>query len=335
VVSDTNVIFYLMMGVGVIGVIAKLVNQITLYRMVKAASNMSRSVHPLIKLVRAKYEHACMLHDTVENAGAFVEKYIYEYRGFLFRVHTWNQLELQCVWFSGILAIMGAIGHYLPHGFCETMYIYLAVGASEMVFLFVVRQLSNETIQMDATKNYMVDYLDNVCAPRYKKAKEAELLQKTAMRLSAVKETEEVEADEVAEANKIEAVENEVVETKSAEPMQRETVEAMILEAMSSDTIEEKKLEQSDSIAIEIEESNVEIQEIEAEESLADIQGTVEIQEKEEQDKVAIEIVKEPELSINIEGEPRALHLDEEEKEEKRPRSKEAAIRLILEEFFA
>jgi hypothetical protein len=109
----------------------------------------------------------------------------------------------------------------------------------------------------------------------------------------------------------------------------------MILEAMSSDTIEEKKLEQSDSIAIEIEESNVEIQEIEAEESLADIQGTVEIQEKEEQDKVAIEIVKEPELSINIEGEPRALHLDEEEKEEKRPRSKEAAIRLILEEFFA
>lgn len=73
---------------------------------------MSKSTHRLIKLVKAKYEHACMVHDTVENTDAFVEKYIYEYRGFLFKIHTWRQIEILTVWFSGILALSGASADY-------------------------------------------------------------------------------------------------------------------------------------------------------------------------------------------------------------------------------
>ena len=85
---NTRVIYYLMALLGMIGVLAKAVNQQTLNQMLKAAGNMSKSTHRLIKLVRAKYEHACMVHDSVENTNAFVEKYIYEYRGFLFGIHT-------------------------------------------------------------------------------------------------------------------------------------------------------------------------------------------------------------------------------------------------------
>lgn len=174
VAADTNIIFYLMIAVGVIGVLAKIVNQLTLRRMVKAAGNMQKSTHKLMKLVRAKYEHACMIHDAVDNVGAFVEKYIYEYRGFLLRVHTWRQIEAQAIWFSGILAILGAGGHYLAHGFCEGMFQYLAAGAAEMIALFVIRQLSDEPYKISAAKNYMVDYLENVCAHRYKKVKQTE-----------------------------------------------------------------------------------------------------------------------------------------------------------------
>lgn len=174
VAADTNIIVYLMIAVGVIGVLAKIVNQLTLRRMVKAAGNMPKSTHKLIKLVRSKYEHACMIHDTVENVGAFVERYIYEYRGFIFRVHTWRQLETQAIWFSGILAVMGAGGHYLAHGFCEGMFQYLAAGAAEMVALFVIRQLSDEPYKINAAKVYMVDYFENVCAHRYKKVKQTE-----------------------------------------------------------------------------------------------------------------------------------------------------------------
>ena len=114
---NTRVIYYLMALLGMIGVLAKAVNQQTLNQMLKAAGNMSKSTHRLIKLVRAKYEHACMVHDSVENTNAFVEKYIYEYRGFLFGIHTWRQMELLTVWFVGILAALGAFECYITYGF--------------------------------------------------------------------------------------------------------------------------------------------------------------------------------------------------------------------------
>lgn len=174
VVTGTNIVYYMMIAIGAIGVLAKAVNQITLRRLVRAAGNMSKSTHKLIKLVRAKYEHALMLHDRVENAEAFVEKYIYEYRGFLLRIHTWRQLELQSIWFSGILAAFGGIIWYMENGFCEQVYRYISLGAAEMVLLFVISQLSDEQYKIEASKNYMVDYLENVCAMRRRKARQAE-----------------------------------------------------------------------------------------------------------------------------------------------------------------
>lgn len=173
-VTGTNIVFYLMMAVGAVGVLAKVMNQITLRGLVKAAGNMQKSTHKLIKLVRAKYEHALMLHDRVENAEAFVEKYIYEYRGNILRIHTWRQLEVQSIWFSGILAVFGALTWYFERGFCEEVYRYIGLGAAEMVLLFVVSQLSDEQYKMEAAKNYMVDYLENVCAQRRRKTRQSE-----------------------------------------------------------------------------------------------------------------------------------------------------------------
>ena len=172
--SDTSVIIYLMAAIGILGVLAKIINQLTLYRLVKAAGNMPKSTHRLIKLVRAKYEHACMIHDSVENINAFVEKYIYEYRGFLFRIHTWRQIELLSVWFAGILAAMGASINYLSSGFTESVYQYIAGGLAEIVLLSVVIRLSDEPYKINAVKMYMVDYLDNICAFRLKKQKSSE-----------------------------------------------------------------------------------------------------------------------------------------------------------------
>ena len=166
---NTRVIYYLMALLGIIGVLAKAVNQQTLNQMLKAAGNMSKSTHRLIKLVRAKYEHACMIHDSVENIDAFVEKYIYEYRGFLFRIHTWRQIEVLSVWFVGILAALGASVHYLSYGLTEAVYQYIAAGIAEMVLLSVVMRLSDEPYKVNAVKMYMVDYLENICAFRLKK----------------------------------------------------------------------------------------------------------------------------------------------------------------------
>lgn len=168
-VTETGIVFYLMLGVGGVGVFAKVMNYVTLRKLVKAAGSMSKSTHKLMKLVRAKYEHACMVHDRVENVNAFVEKYIYEYRGFLLKIHTWRQIQIQSIWFAGILGAVGALGHFAAHGFCEQVYQYGTLGIAEMVALFVISQLSDESYKIEAAENYMVDYLENVCAHRYKR----------------------------------------------------------------------------------------------------------------------------------------------------------------------
>ena len=172
--GDPRVIAYLMAGIGVLGILAKIINQLTLYRLVRAAGNMPKSTHRLIKLVRTKYEHACMIHDSVENIDAFVEKYIYEYRGFLFRIHTWRQIEILTVWFAGILAALGASVNYLSLGLTETVYQYIAAGIAEMVLLSVIIRLSDEPYKINAVRMYMVDYLENICAVRLRKQTQRE-----------------------------------------------------------------------------------------------------------------------------------------------------------------
>lgn len=88
---DYNVMFYVMGVVAAIGVCSKLVSQFALKRLVRASGNMNKSTHKLMKLMRAKYEHACMISDKVQNVGAFVDKYVFEYRILGFRLHTWQQ----------------------------------------------------------------------------------------------------------------------------------------------------------------------------------------------------------------------------------------------------
>ncbi len=171
-VVGTSIIFYLMIGVGIVGIAAKSVNYFTLRKMVKAAGNMSKSTHKLMKLVRAKYEHACMIHDRVDNVDAFVEKYIYEYRGVALRIHTWRQIEIQSIWVSGILGALGATAHFMENGFCEQVYQYVAFGLAEMVALFVISQITDESYKIEAAKNYMVDYLENVCSHKFKRVRQ-------------------------------------------------------------------------------------------------------------------------------------------------------------------
>ena len=171
VVTDTNIVMYLMIAVGVIGVLAKVMNQITLRRMVKAAGNMSKSTHKLMKLVRAKFEHVCMAYDKVENVDAFVEKHIYEYREILFRIHTWRQIEIQTIWLVGLLSLFGAWEQFITYGMGDGIFQYLVTGGVEMALLFVIAQLTDKKYQMDVIENYMIEYLENVCAHKYHKVR--------------------------------------------------------------------------------------------------------------------------------------------------------------------
>ena len=320
--TDTNAIVYLMTAVGILGVLAKIINQLTLHRLVKAAGNMPKSTHRLIKLVRAKYEHACMIHDSVENIDAFVEKYIYEYRGFLFRIHTWRQIELLSVWFAGILAALGAALNYLSSGFSESVYQYIAGGLAEMVLLSVIIRLSDEPYKVNAVKMYMVDYLDNICAFRLRRQRTSE------------RESIDVIA---AESSAKSAFQTEVQESE------QEDAPAVSKAASGKSRSRGILRSSSKAEAQEARGREVRAQESGGQEARGKVSRAGESGDPEEV-KYA-ETDKESRLSINIEGEPRTAEkgeaarqavrraVNERNEEEDRPVLREETIRQILEEF--
>ena len=109
---DKKLLFVLMGILTGLGVVDKCIVSMTMKRMVEAAGSMSKSNHPLMRLVRAKFEHACMISDTVENVGVFVDKYLYEYKVCGLRLHTLRRLEKICV---GLLIVTGLVGAGLSY----------------------------------------------------------------------------------------------------------------------------------------------------------------------------------------------------------------------------
>lgn len=174
-----NRIPYILMGIfTVAGVVSKLVAGVTLKRLVNAAGNMSKSSHPLIRLVRAKFEHACMISDRVQNVDVFAQKYLYEYKVLGIRLHTLCRIGRGSAWLCLVTGLAGAFVTYRNDAAADQALQIMAAGVGGAVILTVLQMLTDEKYKLEAVKTYMVDYLENVCAHRYEKTAQRE--QKTA-----------------------------------------------------------------------------------------------------------------------------------------------------------
>jgi len=153
-----------------IGVWAKVVSYITVRKLVREASEIQKSNHRFMRLLKAKFEHASMVSDRVQNVDAFVQKYLYEYKVLGARLDTWRALQKKVIWFIVTFGLLGMLGVYKAQGMGEQIFQYGSLTAIYAVLLFSIHILGNEKIKMEAAKNYMVDYLENVCLRRYEKA---------------------------------------------------------------------------------------------------------------------------------------------------------------------
>ena len=171
---DKKLLFVLMGMLTGLGVADKCIVSMTMKRMVEAAGSMSKSNHPLMRLVRAKFEHACMISDTVENVGVFVDKYLYEYKVCGLRLHSLRRLEKMC---SGLLIVTGLAGAgltYRVYGMGDEALRMGAVGCGLGILVWLFHLTTDENYCMEMAKNYMVDYLENVCLRKYEKMNQKE-----------------------------------------------------------------------------------------------------------------------------------------------------------------
>lgn len=174
ILLDKHILYVLMWVAAACGILSKLVVSIALKRLVKAAGNMNKSTHPLMRLVRAKFEHACMISEKVENVRVFVDKYLYEYKVAGVKLHSWRRMEGAASGACFLLGAAGAVLSYSLHGMSDEVLKIGAAGAGLAILVFLAHLTTDEAFRLEAARNYMVDYLENICLHRYEKAYQKE-----------------------------------------------------------------------------------------------------------------------------------------------------------------
>lgn len=173
-ILDKHVV-QVVIGIGVaVGVIGKCIVNVSLKRLVRGAGSMGKSNHPFMRLVRAKFEHACMVSEKVENVEAFVDKYLYEYRVAGLKLHSLQRMEVTAVGICMAAGILGGFLEYTGNGMNDEVLTTGAFGIGAGILLYLLYLTTDEKYSVSVVRNYMVDYLENVCLHRYEKAYQKE-----------------------------------------------------------------------------------------------------------------------------------------------------------------
>lgn len=173
-ILDKHVI-WVIIGLGAAaGVVSKCIVNVSLKRLVRGAGNMGKSTHPFMRLVRAKFEHACMASEKVENVEAFVDKYLYEYRVAGLKLHSLQRMEVTAVGICMAAGLLGGFLEYTGNGMNDEVLTTGAFGIGAGILLYLLHLTTDEKYSVSVVRNYMVDYLENVCLHRYEKAYQKE-----------------------------------------------------------------------------------------------------------------------------------------------------------------
>lgn len=202
-----EIILYVMAILVIVCVIAKLISAITVRKMVGASREIHKSNHRFMKLIKSKFEHATLVSERVQNVEAFVEKYIYEYKVFGMRLQAWGNIVKTLIWLVGILGVFAIFESYRLWGFKDLTIEYIQWTGIFLLLLLLLQFVEEEGSRIKAAKNYIIEYLENVCAHRYEKMN---------LREERVVETEKTDvlAEEKEEVNPEISVAKEVDEEK-------------------------------------------------------------------------------------------------------------------------
>ncbi len=217
-----GVVYYAFGVLAFIGLGAKIISEITVRKMVKEAAEIQQSNHRLMRLIKAKFEHASMVSDRVLNVEVFAKKYLYEYRVLGCRASLWSNLPKKMMWLSLFVGVLGTFGAYWVYGMGDAVIRHGGVALIAMTFLWTIHSLGNEAVHRDAAKNYIVDYLENVCIHRYEKVNQLleEEVQAQEEEAKRIEEIEQVEIPEISEKLE-ETVKKEELKEKEKEQEMR------------------------------------------------------------------------------------------------------------------
>ena len=97
-------------------------------------------------------------------------------------------MQTICVALCLTLGVLGAFSEYFVNGMSDDVIRIGAYGGILGIILYLFQLTSDENYRLEVSRNYMVDYLQNVCIRKYEKAKSNENSAQEPMRPHPAKE---------------------------------------------------------------------------------------------------------------------------------------------------
>lgn len=160
-VFDSNVLIYIMLVLGGVGILTKFIISCIYRRLNRATQHMGTTNHKMIKALRTKFETNYSMNLGVNNVDIFVDKYVYTQKFCGIYLYTWEnfsgQLLLLCMLTGAISAITGLLYDCGK----EDILFTLLTGVVVSAVLIVVDHFMNIPVKKHVIRTNIKDYLEN------------------------------------------------------------------------------------------------------------------------------------------------------------------------------
>ena len=138
-------------------------------KLIRQAEDMAKSSHPLMKILKIKFDTCYELKLGVNNVDTFVDKYVYKHKIMGIYLYTWENLCGQS--FVFIMLLSTGFGTLAVGYDCGKVAILstLLVGIGACALLFFIDGICNFSVKREILKIHIKDYLENIYKPRLEK----------------------------------------------------------------------------------------------------------------------------------------------------------------------
>lgn len=158
---EQYIIVYSIIGFGLFGMLVKFVTSLIYKKLIRESDKMGSSNHPLLKLIRMKFETCYQLRIGVHNVSSFSEKYIYKYRVMGMLLSTWEGLGTQILLICMCLGTTGLFGAVFYGMDKEIVLSIFFTSIIVCMILIIYDSIVNISSMQKRLQVNIVDYLDN------------------------------------------------------------------------------------------------------------------------------------------------------------------------------
>ncbi|SET29159.1 hypothetical protein [[Clostridium] polysaccharolyticum] len=160
-IFDSNVLVYIMLGLGGVGILLKFIISCLYRSLIKATLHMGTTEHKMIKSLRSKFETNYSMNLGVNNVDIFVDKYVYTQKFCGIYLYTWENIGGQVLLICMLTGAVSAIAGLLYECGKSAILLTLLTGVVSSAVLILLEHCINLPVKKHVIRTNIKDYLEN------------------------------------------------------------------------------------------------------------------------------------------------------------------------------